>query len=379
VLTVLRWRLLPVAAAVVFGMVPSLACAARLADAPAPTSGAAATVAPGWRIVRFLPSATVDGLAVTGARDAWLAGDICGADSLCDHAYVRHWDGIAWRTVTVPKVVSVAYSEYGISAVAASSPSNAWVFDQRGHTDVGYTTVLHWTGQRWARPAHLAAAIQAAVAPSATDAWAFGAPASGDPLAGYIAHFNGKSWRQASFGVQVDSASALSAGDIWVGGSASGTTTAAVVIEHWNGKAWRKTPVPRLGIPPNDWTFVSVTAVTRRDVWASVNANATRSYQLHWNGRAWARTAFPCPGSSISVAPDGRRGLWLAAGPFIVGTGSEWFCHDAKGRWTKTAVPKRAGQQPGIDELAWIPGTRSLWATGGFNADAGEAIFKYGP
>jgi len=73
-----------------------------------------------------------------------------------------------------------------------------------------------------------------------------------------------------------------------------------------------------------------------------------------------------------------RSGLWLAAGPFIVGTGSEWFCHDAKGHWTKTAVPKRAGQQPGIDELAWIPGTRSLWATGGFNADAGEAIFKYG-
>jgi hypothetical protein len=33
----------------------------------------------------------------------------------------------------------------------------------------------------------------------------------------------------------------------------------------------------------------------------------------------------------------------------------------------------------GIDNLAWIPGTRSLWATGGFDADAGEAILKYGP
>lgn len=338
---------------------------------------AAAAVTPGWRIVRFLPGAAVGGLSVTGPRDAWLAGDVCGADSLCDHVFVRHWDGTSWRTVTVPKVVSVASSEAGISAVAASSPSSAWVFDQRGHASVGSTTVLHWTGKRWARPARLVAAIDAAVAPSRTDAWAFGAPAS-DPQAGYIAHFNGKSWRHASFGVQVDSASALSAGDIWVGGSASGTTTASVIIEHWNGKAWRKTSVPSLGIPPNDWTGVDVIAVTPRDVWADVGANGTSHYLLHWNGKRWARAAFSCGGSAIlGLTPDGRRGVWLATATGFLG--SEWFCHDINGHWTKATVPRRAGQQPGIDELAWIPGTRSLWATGGFDADAGEAILKYGP
>src|SRR5215469_11367991 len=105
-----------------FGVVPPLACAARTASAPG-SSTTAAAVTPGWRIVRFLPGATVGGLAVTGARDAWLAGDVCGADSLCDHVFVRHWNGKAWRTVTVPKAVSVAYSDAGVSAVAASSPS----------------------------------------------------------------------------------------------------------------------------------------------------------------------------------------------------------------------------------------------------------------
>jgi hypothetical protein len=40
---------------------------------------------------------------------------------------------------------------------------------------------------------------------------------------------------------------------------------------------------------------------------------------------------------------------------------------------------KRAGQQPAIDQLALIPGTRSLWATGGFDPDAGEAILEYAP
>jgi len=33
---------------------------------------------------------------------------------------------------------------------------------------------------------------------------------------------------------------------------------------------------------------------------------------------------------------------------------------------------------PGIAALALIPGARSLWAAGGFDADAGEAILKYG-
>ncbi len=229
-LTVSLRRSLPVAAAVLFGMVPSLAWAAGTASAPG-TSSVAPAAGPGWRVVRFLPGAVVGGLAVPGPRDAWLAGDICGADSLCDHVFVRHWDGTAWRAVTVPKMVSAAHGEAGIGAVVASSPSSAWVFDQRGGTSAGYTAVLHWTGRRWARRGRLAAAIDAAVAPSATDAWAFGSPAS-DPQAGYIAHFNGKPWRQASFGVQVDSASALSAGDIWVGGSASGVTTASVIIEH---------------------------------------------------------------------------------------------------------------------------------------------------
>ena len=208
--------------------------------------------------------------------------------------FVRHWDGTAWRTVTVPKMVTAASGEAGVGAVAASSPSSAWVFDQRGRTSAGYTAVLHWTGRRWARPGRLAAAIDAAVAPSMTDAWAFGSPAS-DPQAGYVAHFNGRSWRQASFGVQADSASALSAGDIWVGGSASGVTTASVIIEHWNGTAWRKTPVPSLGIPASSWTAVSVTAVTLRDAWADVSAlgdGTQRDYLLHWNGSAWARTAF---------------------------------------------------------------------------------------
>jgi hypothetical protein len=54
--------------------------------------------------------------------------------------------------------------------------------------------------------------------------------------------------------------------------------------------------------------------------------------------------------------------------------------HDSGGHWTKTAVPRRNGEQPDIYYMSSIPGTRSVWATGDLS-DSGltEAILKYGP
>jgi hypothetical protein len=43
----------------------------------------------------------------------------------------------------------------------------------------------------------------------------------------------------------------------------------------------------------------------------------------------------------------------------------------------------RAGSQPtdliSVGQIAWIPGTRSLWATGDLFANDATAILKYGP
>jgi hypothetical protein len=155
---------LPVAAAVAFATAPSAAGAASAVSAPGGPGvlSAPAAVTPGWRIVQFLPSVVGVGLSVSGRRDAWLAGDVCGADSLCDHVIVRHWDGTAWRTVPLPKAVTATAAEAGIGAVTASSASNAWVFDLRSTESVDYgTTALHWTGRGWAPLVRLAADINA--------------------------------------------------------------------------------------------------------------------------------------------------------------------------------------------------------------------------
>lgn len=101
---------------------------------------------------------------------------------------------------------------------------------------------------------------------------------------------------------------------------------------------------------------------------------------LSVRSRGWAwRAAFPYTGIAISpVTPDGRGGVWL-----VLQAGADnkqWFCHYSAGRWTRTPVPSRSGEQPGVSDLVWVPGTHSQWAVGDVSSadDDGTAILKYG-
>jgi hypothetical protein len=241
--------------------------------------------------------------------------------------------------------------------------------------------MLHWTGKGWTAPVRLAAAIQAAIAPSATQLWAFGEgmkPAQ----TGFVAHFTGKTWTLASFPLTGTAAAALSPADVWAGGT---TSTGQPGIEHWDGRKWQATPLPDLGLRASllsGPTVDGIAAVQPDDVWAAittagVNSNRQGVFLLHWNGEAWARAVFPYAGMAIApVAPDGHGGLWLV---LAASNNEQWFCHYSAGHWTRTPVPRRSGEQPEVQNLAWIPGTDSQWATGGVSfADDGTAVLKYG-
>jgi hypothetical protein len=373
----------------VFALVSgSVAGAARAAMIP---EAATSSAPPGWRITQVIANAAIGGLWAGGVRDAWLAGDECADLATCGTGdtgngtlVVRHWDGKAWRVVRPPQEFINSPLDQGVGAVAGTSGANAWVLAARGTESVDYTDALHWTGKRWDAPVRLETAIQAAVAPSATQLWAFGVPAV-NGKAGYFAHFNGKTWKHGSFPLSGTAASARSADDVWVGGN----TADGLGIEHWNGRQWHATPLPQLGLGSGSALFVDVLGladVRSNDVWAdigvlnSTGANPPGTIMLHWNGRTWSRVKFPYVGNALtSVAYDGHGGIWLAT---ATGTGSNvavWFDHFAGGRWSRVKAPRRDGEQPLIDNLRWIPGTRSLWATGSANfANNGEAVLKYG-
>lgn len=358
------------------------ACAVTAGSALAVTPAAVrqpTAAALGWRIVRVFPNAAFDGLTALGARNAWLAGDSC-ADMACDRGsvLVRHWDGRAWRVVTPPKAFINSPLDRGAGPVVATSTSSAWVFADRG-TDPFYTDALHRTAKGWAAPVRLSTLITAAIALSPANVWAFGSD-------GYAGHFNGKTWAHRSLPIGVAAAGATSASDIWAGGL---TSAGQAAIEHWNGHAWRATPLPDLGagsggVFPDLPFFQGIAAITPRDAWAdiSVLGDVGTTYLLHWNGKKWTRAPFPYAGfANTPVVPDGHRGIWLSIDTGPAPRTSLWFCHYANRRWTKTFVPAYARQQPTVDYLAWIPGTRSVWGTGGVTTSqtGGETVLKYGP
>jgi hypothetical protein len=391
------WRL--ARCSVLFAVFAALAgcvtVTAGTAEAAMPTAAviwpaAYSSAAPGWRITQLLGGAAIGGLWAGGPRDAWLAGDECADPATCASSngtlVVRHWDGKAWRVVTPPGAYIDSPLDQGVAAVTATSTANAWVFAARGSEAVDHTDALHWTGRRWAAPVRLDAAIQAAVAPSATQLWAFGQP-HGNGQPGYFAHFNGRGWTQGSFPLSGTAAAARSASDVWVGGD----TAKGLGIEHWDGQRWHVTALPNLGLGSGSalQLFADIFGFVDLgldNVWADIGvlnatgANPPGTIIVHWNGKAWSRVKFPYVGDALTpLASDGHGGLWLAT---AAGTGSNvtlWLDHYSGRHWTRVKVPRRDGDQPVMDNLSWIPGTRSLWATGGVDFDNdGEAILKYG-
>jgi hypothetical protein len=365
-------------------------CANQAGRVPARQDALLAAGTPGWRITRVVPNLTVGGLWAGGARDAWLAGDACADLATCGVSdtsngtvIVRHWDGTSWQPVKLPRAYVNTPLDQGAGPVAATSASNAWIAAYRGTESIDSTDMLHWTGKGWAAPVRVPTAIQAAIAPSATQLWAFGNGTKAGQ-AGYFAHFTGQTWVRGSFPLSGTAAAASSPADVWVGGS---NANGEPGIEHWDGTQWRATPLPAFGLRRSETLFLAdvsgIAIVKKDDVWADITTIGTGSVQtgmllFHWNGKAWARAVFPYAGTTIApVAPDGHGAVWLVLE--ASGSQEQWFCHFSAGRWTRTPAPRGSGEQPLVDNLAWIPGTHSLWAAGGLDrADIGTAILKYG-
>jgi len=289
----------------------------------------------------------------------------------------------------VPQAYMKTPLDQGVSAVAATPGEkpgeNLWVFAGRGRESVDYTDALHRSGTGWAAPVRVDAAIESAVAASPSQVWAFGQPTTTSQR-GYYAHFDGKTWTTGGFPIEGTAAAALSPDDVWVGGEAE---SGALVIDHWNGHSWRAKTLAAPCSSPGALTWVTgVAAVSPHDVWVSVLTGQGASgnpisFLDHWNGTSWTRVSLPFrgdPALDTPLASDGHGGVWAG---ISIGTGPQltvWFAHYAGGAWTKTAIPVTAGHDPlgqtTISQLAWIPGTRSLWAAG--EADLGTAVLKYG-
>ena len=282
-----------------------------------------------------------------GRLNAWAFGGTNPGGASAPIA--AHWNGRHWRPVALPRGL------HGfIASASAAGPRDIWALSYLG------TYLLHWNGHRWSvsRRSRPAGALSAVTAVSRSQVWAFAsAPGTG------AWRFTARGWRRRAAPGPVLDASAAGRHQIWV------------IVQRHRGRAvfrrehgrWARV---RAGPALAAMTPTDILAISGTDVWiAGTRASGSGVLVAHWDGTRWQRFAAHPDVRPEQPAPDGHGGIWIptSAGPL---TSARWILHlSASGRWTSTAFATGAGSSAG--DLALIPGTWSLWGSGGLLHGAG--------
>jgi hypothetical protein len=348
-------------AAIVVGSVSAAAAALMAAGIPAQAADAEA---PDWQIV-----ATVHYGAATNAcgysavvalrtDDAWVFGGTNPGGPSSPTA--ENWDGKHWRASPLPPGLSGF-----IVAAAASSPRNVWA--------VGGSYALRWNGVKWsvARAWPQSGQLTSVAAINRDDVWVFGSSAfSGEASLGTW-HYNGRDWiRATGLASAIYRASAVARHNIW------GITVSprGGWVAHYDGQAWERVRSADAALA--DTQLDNVLAVSRLSVWVSgitpLNGDNGRLVLAHWNGVRWKRFVSPWAVQQPErFASDGAGGIWIP----VVSGGQDpatWMLHLSRaGLWTRVRLAAGPAAGVGVGDLALIPGTTSLWGSGGLLTTAG--------
>jgi hypothetical protein len=251
-----------------------------------------------------VPNASLFGVAVTSARNAWAVGEYEYQDgnSITIRTLVLHWNGHRWTQVPSPSPGSSS-STTSLAAVAATSPASAWAVGQYYNGTTWRALVLHWNGRRWTQvpsPNPPFVYLSAVAATSPASAWAvgsYGASCPSGDCQALIEHWDGTTWRRVpsparASGTRLFGVTATSARNAW----AVGQTANTPLILHWDGTVWRRVPSPAR---TTGNTLHGVAALSARNAWAVgnyENGATSRALVLHWDGTTWKVT--PTPGTA---------------------------------------------------------------------------------
>jgi hypothetical protein len=345
--------------------------------------------------------------AASGPGNAWVAGIACtdnlgGGECGAQTAVVEQWNGTSWQAVTLPDS-NLGGSGYGV-VVGTSSASNAWVFGA-DINNVGYGVHVTNSGlTETALPSDGGITFDGAAVFGPDDAWAFGLTGNFnlDDFTNYAAHYNGQTWTQMPAPpVEPQYVSALSRHSLWILGPSS-LTSGEYAAAHWTASGWLTVPLPTaadLDLPASaSINPAGILAIRSNDVWVTANLGTTCPpcgigdgvLLLHWNGTIWSLVA--TPSTSVvgnfdsDMASDGSGGFWVSGYIDQPTSSGPYLYHYAHGQWSEQLAPTEAGLEPQFGDLAWIPGTRSLWGAAALNNMPSGAvlasqgvIYQYGP
>jgi hypothetical protein len=345
------------------GLLATGLLATGLLTAGVPAQAAVAS-APDWKIVatvHYGAGGNASGYSAVVALSknaAWVFGGTNpgGAGSPA----AEYWNGTRWRSSPLPP----GLSDFLVAA-DASSASNVWA--------VGDGYALRWNGTKWsvAKTWPQPGRLTSVAAISHDDVWAFGSsPFSGEVSLGTW-HFNGRTWLRATgLANSIYRASAVARHDIW----AITASTRGGTVAHYNGHTWERVRSAAAALANTQ--LDDVLAVSRTSVWVSGISPASgqngRVVLGHWDGSRWKRFVSPWAVQQPErFASDGAGGIWI---PVVTG-GREtatWILHLSRaGHWTRTPIAAGSAGGVGIGDLALIPGTTSLWGSGGLLTTAG--------
>jgi hypothetical protein len=363
-------------AAAAGGVLASLALAGTsLATAPSASASAAPASA-------AVIKGEFDAVSAASPASAWAVGCSIPDSDLCAADLADHWNGKTWTRVAVPSPAGSFGVDVGLTSVTDISSADAWAV---GTTEGGgnYAQIAHWNGKSWSQATAPSIgvyakqyALDAVSAVSATSIWAAGS--IGDEA--LVLHWNGKAWSHVSVPVDSDeyvsditSVKAISSSDVWAVGSVTSEATELEVplILHWNGKSWTRMQSPKLLVGDDSW-LTAVAGSSASNVWAVGLGDANNAVQFHWNGKSWRnetyRGSFPIPGFGYElrgVETTSSSSAWAAA---CCGRALHW---NGK-KWSPTQI----GTTSEDYEFQGLAGasSSSVWAAAWFTNSSGNYV-----
>jgi hypothetical protein len=285
--------------------------------------------------------------AIPGTKDYMAGGESCNKNA-CPDAYLVDWDGTSWTEMKLPPLKGST----DISAVSASSATDAWAVGQSCTLFKCSALLLRWNGETWSQVvvphlAHLFPDLYSVDDLSPTDAWAVGS----SYLGSLALHWNGRSWvnvpvpGNAGFNEGIDDVATIpGTSEIWALESASG----GQLMLKWNGSEWLGYPLPPTTrkFPGYEVSAVAASSVSNAwDVGYSFSNTGTEpTLTIRWGDRKWSVVASPdrSPANELfSVVTSSDTAA------FAAGVGFSPFQSTASGlllqwngaSWTKVKLP----------------------------------------
>jgi hypothetical protein len=291
------------------------------------------------------------------ATDVWAAGWQARGNLIMP--LVRHFDGTAWRQVTVPNI-----GEAQIKGVAALSANDVWFVGELWNDDVAFA--LHWNGNALSevpvpRPG-LMSNLNAVSASPGGDVWAVGDYTQllmPHKVRSLVEHWTGSTWQVVEspnldqpWYNELSAVRAFGPNDVW----ASGWSDYQPLVMRWNGSQWAFDE--SVGGQEYDM-FNALVGSTSSDVFA---IGSQHDYVAkHWNGAQWHGVATQGPFLfGASELPNGD--VWGVGTDFLENRTKAILIHGNS--WMLTQTPSPGHEAYGNILFAVDTVGSSAWAAG---------------